>query len=75
MAEGYTLPSYVDHLGGVPGMTYERLGRIQRGETLMQFADLMAWAERFELVRSLLTLPGTWPSSNLVTESGALDRP
>jgi hypothetical protein len=39
MAEGHTLRSYVITLKDVPGMTYERLVRIQRGETLMQFAD------------------------------------
>jgi hypothetical protein len=53
----------VTNLKDVPGMTYERLVRIQRGETLMQFADLMAWSARFEQVRDLLLSPISWPSS------------
>lgn len=61
LAEGHTLKSYVDQLVDVPGMTYERLVRIQRGETLMQIADLMAWAQRFGAVRSLLADAGSWP--------------
>ena len=73
MAEGHTLPSYVDHLGDVPGMTYERLLRIQRGETLMQCADLMAWAGRFELVRSLLAHSSTWPSSTIICEGDSIN--
>ena len=62
LAEGYSLHGYVDQLGDVPGMTYERLVRIQRGETLMQLADLMAWAARFPSVRSLLRHANSWPS-------------
>lgn len=41
-------------------MTYERLVRIHRGETLMQLADLMALAQRFDAVRSLLSTMATW---------------
>jgi len=55
LAQGYSLLGYVDQLGDVPGMTYERLVRIHRGETLMQLADLMALAHRFDAVRSLLS--------------------
>lgn len=61
LAEGYSLHGYVDQLGDVPGMTYERLVRIHRGETLMQLADLMALAQRFAAVRSLLSTAATWP--------------
>ena len=61
LAEGYSLLGYVDRLGDVPGMTYERLVRIHRGETLMQLADLMALAQRFASVRSLLANARTWP--------------
>jgi len=43
-----------------PGMTYDRLVRIQRGETLMQIADLMNWAQRFGTVRSLLSDEQSW---------------
>jgi len=62
LSEGHSLNSYVDQLGDVPGMTYERLVRIQRGETLMQLADLMAWAQRFATVRLLLAHASTWPN-------------
>lgn len=37
-----------------PGMSYDRLVRIQRGETMMQLADLLNWATRYEPVRRLL---------------------
>lgn len=60
LAEGHSLRSYVQRLDGVPGMTYERLVRIHRGETLMQVADLLAWAARFRAVRALLSDPDTW---------------
>lgn len=63
LAKGHSLKSYVEQLVDVPGMTYERLVRIQRGETLMQIADLMAWAQRFESVRSLLPSIATWPGA------------
>jgi hypothetical protein len=36
------------------GMKYNRLVRIQRGETLMQLADLMNWSARYEEVAELL---------------------
>ncbi|TQL47395.1 hypothetical protein FB562_0453 [Homoserinimonas aerilata] len=68
LAEGHSLRSYVNLLDGVPGMTYERLVRIQRGDTLMQFADLVAWARRFEAVRSLLTDSSTWPDGVAIDE-------
>lgn len=61
LANGHSLLSYVDQLSEAPGLTYERLVRIQRGETLMQLADLMAWAQRFEPVRALLARSASWP--------------
>lgn len=64
LARGHTLRSYVGEFGNVPGMTYERLVRIQRGETMMQLADLMAWASRFETVRDVLATSRTWPETN-----------
>ncbi|MFP7761841.1 hypothetical protein [Marisediminicola sp. LYQ85] len=36
------------------GLSYDRLVRIQRGETLMQIADLFHWAAVFPRVASLL---------------------
>lgn len=59
LAEGYSLLWYMYRLGDMPGMTYERLVRIHRGETLMQLADLMALAQRFDAVRSLLSTMAT----------------
>lgn len=66
MAQGHSLRSYAAQLDTVPGMTYERLVRIQRGETLMQFADLMAWAIRFDAVKQLLIAPTSWPEPTSV---------
>ena len=45
-----------------PGLTYDRLIRIQRGETLMQLADLVSWARRFDTVRAILTDERNWPA-------------
>ncbi len=46
-----------------PGMSYDRAVRINRGETLMQLADLMSWAQQFETVRELLADDQCWPTS------------
>ena len=43
-----------------PGMTYDRLVRIHRGETLMQLADLVNWAQRFATVRAILADEDSW---------------
>lgn len=53
LARGHSLDSYTTKLQA-PGMTYDRLVRMQRGETLMQLADLMNWTQHFENVRTLL---------------------
>ena len=37
-----------------PGMSYDRVVRIQRGETLMQLADLLAWVGQFPTVRTVI---------------------
>ncbi|TFC37940.1 hypothetical protein E3O53_04630 [Cryobacterium sp. TMT2-18-3] len=46
-----------------PGLTYDRLIRIQRGETLMQLADLFSWARRFDTVRAILADERNWPAA------------
>lgn len=46
-----------------PGLTYDRLIRIQRGETLMQLADLASWAQRFDTVRAVLLDERNWPGN------------
>lgn len=54
LAHGYGLADYLEQLRpAAPGMSYDRVIRIQRGETLMQLADLTMWCERFERVRSV----------------------
>lgn len=61
LAHGASLKSYAEALRS-PGMSYDRLVRIQRGETLMQLADLVNWAQHFENVADLLATRGTWPA-------------
>lgn len=61
MLRGGSLEIFVRNLNPrPPGMTYDRLVRIQRGETLMQLADLVNWAHRFETVRAILTDEQSW---------------
>lgn len=47
--------SIKDFVGAVdnppPGISYDRISRICRGVTLMQVADLVAWATEFDSVR------------------------
>jgi hypothetical protein len=45
-----------------PGMTYDRAVRINRGETLMQLADLVSWAQQFGTVGVILADEGCWPT-------------
>ena len=47
LLEGFALES--------PGMSYDRVVRIQRGETLMQLADVLAWSARYASVRKIAT--------------------
>jgi hypothetical protein len=60
LARGHSLESYATSMQA-PGMAYDRLVRIQRGETLMQLADLVNWAQHFDNVRPLLIDHRTWP--------------
>ena len=46
----------------VPGMSYDRLVRVLRGETTMQIADLVSFAREFEPVRDLLLSEQAWPA-------------
>ncbi|WP_105034773.1 hypothetical protein [Cryobacterium aureum] len=48
-----------------PGMTYDRVVRINRGETLMQLADLVSWAQQFATVRALLADDQCWPARSV----------
>ena len=54
LARGELLQNLVETTPGVPGMSYDRLLRIARGETLMQLADLVNWAARYGEVREVL---------------------
>ncbi len=54
LARGELLQNLAETAPGVPGMSYDRLLRIARGETLMQLADLVNWAARYSEVRQLL---------------------
>lgn len=56
LALGSSLPSFLEQLHPAPpGMGYDRVVRILRGETLMQLADLVTWAGQFARVRELLS--------------------
>ena len=54
LAENMSVQTFAESDDLPPGMSYDRLVRIQRGETLMQLADLLNWASRFEPVRRML---------------------
>lgn len=48
-----SLRGFVATLGDQPTMTYERLSRIQRGETMMTLTDLVLWCKHFDEVAAL----------------------
>ena len=62
LAGGMTIEEFARELkaGDVPGAGSDRLGRMLRGETLMQIADLVALAARVSGVRTILMSEGTW---------------
>src|SRR5680860_961381 len=67
LAQGMSLEEFVTRESSAdsesslpPGLTYDRLVRIHRGETLMQLADLVSWAQRFDTVRELLANERSW---------------
>lgn len=67
LAEGKSIDTFAEELRPiVPGMGYDRLVRVLRGETLMQVTDLVTWAAHFESVRTILQDPARWPSRPLV---------
>jgi hypothetical protein len=49
----------------IPGMGYDRLVRVLRGDTLMQIADCVAWASLFPEVRSVVLDQRSWPSAEV----------
>jgi hypothetical protein len=62
LAMGTNLETYSSmHRDAIPGMSYDRLVRVLRGETQMQLADIVTWAQQFDTVRSLLINDQTWP--------------
>jgi hypothetical protein len=53
-SRGETLTHFAASMPASDGMSYDRLARIQRGETMMQLTDLFNWAQRFPNVAGLL---------------------
>lgn len=47
-------------LGTVPGIGYDRLGRVLRGETQIQIPDVVAWCQRFRNVRRVVVSKRAW---------------
>jgi hypothetical protein len=63
LSSGISLEKYAEqHKESVPGMSYDRLVRVLRGETQMQLADLVTWSGQFAGVRALLLREETWPA-------------
>jgi len=54
LAQHDSLRSFVETLKAEPTMSYERLSRILRGETMMTMTDLLIWCSQFELVAALV---------------------
>jgi hypothetical protein len=55
LEQGSSLEQFLSSMDPVPpGMSYDRVIRIQRGETLMQLADVVTWASAFERVRKII---------------------
>jgi hypothetical protein len=60
----------------VPGMGYDRMVRVLRGETLIQVADLVTWAGSFREVREIVLSDKTWPMLSAPTRNpGSLVSP
>ena len=74
LSRGLTIEEFSGLLkaGDVPGAGSDRLGRVLRGETLMQIADLVALAERVPGVRTILLSEGTWINAELSDSGDAL---
>jgi len=77
LSSGTTLDAYAaKYRDAIPGMSYDRLVRILRGETQMQLADVVTWTQQFASVRALLLSEQTWPSAmplEVVRELAASD--
>lgn len=66
LSRGSTIDEFARELKAeqVPGAGSDRLGRVLRGETLMQIADLVAFATRAPGVRTILMNESTWASTS-----------
>ncbi|MGH3704127.1 MAG: helix-turn-helix domain-containing protein [Agromyces sp.] len=52
LAAGQTIEKYLEAIApDLPGLSYDRLTRVLRGQTQMQLADVMFWADRFDRVK------------------------
>jgi hypothetical protein len=64
LAIGQTPETFARNLSAtIPGMGYDRLSRLMRGKTVIQLADLLAWSQRHEQVRHVLTRTETWETT------------
>ena len=73
LSRGLTIEEFSGLLkaGDVPGAGSDRLGRVLRGETLMQISDLVALAQRVPGVRTILTSEGTWTAPSQLANGTA----
>lgn len=76
LSRGATIEEFARELkaGEVPGAGSDRLGRVLRGETLMQVADLVALAERVPGVRTVLLSERTWMRAAPAAEGLSAER-
>jgi hypothetical protein len=62
LSRGLTINGFATQYSDlIPGMGYDRLVRVLRGDTLMQIADCVAWAEQFPGVRAVVLDVRSWP--------------
>ncbi len=61
LSNGMTIDQFATELlGTVPGIGYDRLGRVLRGETQIQVADIVAWSQRFTGVKRTVLNARAW---------------
>lgn len=68
LARGKTIEVFGGELKAekVPGAGSDKLGRVLRGETLLQIVDLVALADRVPGVRVILLSEHTWTTSDAI---------
>jgi hypothetical protein len=64
LSNGMTIDQFASELlGTVPGIGYDRLGRVLRGETQIQISDIVAWSHRFPGVKRTVLSANAWGMS------------